>query len=89
MKTDYGIYRQESSKELFVNYEIRFTRAYNQLANTKINSNCKFLGIEIISFLTRLADFMSNIDTPSRDKWTFLNQISFHAKFTSQRRNIK
>ena len=36
MKTDYGLARQESAKDMLVIYEIRFARAYNQLSGPKI-----------------------------------------------------
>ena len=51
-----------------VNYEILFTRAYNQLPIAKILSNCGVLGTNKFIFFTlptRLADYMLNTDTSS------------------------
>jgi len=67
-----GIFRQESSKEVDVNYEILFARACNQLRMAKITRNCGIPGVDRLIFTTKLADFMLNILLPHWEANTFV-----------------
>jgi hypothetical protein len=74
--------RQESCKEMVVNYEILFARAQNQLHSAKISSKNGNLGTKSFICSPYFADFLLKTNTPSRISERFFKQISFHAKFT-------
>lgn len=80
--------RQESRKEMVVCYEIRFTRAQNQLHGAKISSKYDNLDVKSRNCPLKLADFMLKTNTPSRISERFFKQISFHAKFAFQHLNV-
>lgn len=76
------VFRQESSKEMAVNNEILFTRARDQLMAATINSDNDIFDLERFVPVLLLADFVSNMNTPSRVSEYPDMQISFHAKLT-------
>ena len=82
IKTHYGIFRQESSKEMDVNNEILFTRARDQLMAATIYRDNGSFDMERSVPILLLADFVSNIITPLRASEYSFTQISFHAKLT-------
>ena len=79
------ICRQKNYKEMNVSYEILFAGAQSQLFVAKLSRDWGTLGIKKFIFFSQLADFLLNINTPSRASERFFKQISFHARFTFQR----
>jgi len=85
-QSKHRIPRQESSKEMAVNYEILLEAAQNQLSVVKIPFNCGWSGVDKLGFPHRWPISVHNTDAPSlNSERPFLKQVSFHAKFTSQR----
>ena len=65
-----------------VNNEILFTRARDQLMAATIYCDNGSFDMEKSVPIVLLADFVSNIITPSRASECSYTQISFHAKLT-------
>ena len=65
-----------------VNNEILFIQAWDQLNAAMICCDNGSLEIERLVPILLLADFVSNINTPSRVSECFFTQISFHVKLT-------
>lgn len=66
METDWGILRQESSKEMAVNYEILFAGAYNQLPIARTSSDRGFFSTNksiLFTLFTGSADYVLDTDT--------------------------
>ncbi len=77
-----GILRQESHKEMAMNYEILFVRAQNQLRVAGISLSGGTVDIKGSIFSLQSAGSLLNTNISSRISERFFKQISFHAKFT-------